>query len=69
MKRKMSNYQNVAIQFALYLLDRDVTKTSAGGPVLITEAYRPKEYDLMRGELMVYGDKLFEDFLTEIKYK
>lgn len=60
---KNSKIMEVAIEFADFLLDREVTKTSKaveGGRV--EETYTPHEYKLLRGELQINGEELFKDF-------
>lgn len=52
--------RNISVEFAMYLMTRDVVKrTSADEEPII---YRPHEYDLLRGELIVNGQELFDEF-------
>ena len=60
----MSSERKTAIEFAKYLLDRDVTRhTAAVLPKLEGTTYRPPEYDLLRGELEVNGEAIYNDFI------
>jgi len=58
----------VAIEFAKYLMQKDVTKFKAGKRFTI-ETYLPKEYDLMRASLIKDGEKLFKEFVNNSKVK
>lgn len=62
--------KKVAVDFADWLLDRDVTRHEAAMlPDVKGKTYRPQEYELLRGELKVHGDELFDEFLKDKKDK
>ena len=53
--------KDLAIEFSLYLLEREVTKSKGYGSEPIT--YHPMEYNLLSAEIISKGDKLFNDFI------
>lgn len=57
------NIKHVAIEFAKYLTTRSIRKhTSCEEHV----DYIPKEFKLLRGELIVNGEVLFDEWIGEL---
>jgi len=54
--------KTVAIEFAKYLMEQKVSKARSIDDV---EEYLPKEYSLMRGNLEIKGEELYNQFLNE----
>ena len=54
--------ENLAIEFAISLLSKSVIKRYS---VDKCEEYTPKEFDLLKGELLLNGKELFETFKKE----
>ena len=63
----MDNEKKIALQFAEFILDREVTKVTNEDVEMKKVSYRPPEYDLLRGELNKNGDELFDNFLETRK--
>ena len=54
--------KNIAIEFAKWMFSQEITKCRS---MTESESYIPKEFNLMKGELMVAGESLLEQFLKE----
>lgn len=54
--------KNVSIEFAHYLLSKTITKSRG---IDENKTYHPWEFNLLRGELLVGKDEVYEQFLKE----
>jgi len=58
--------QEIAIEFAKYLMETKVARCRSGSLDKIElEQYTPYEYDLMRGNLIQNGNNMFHEFMND----
>ena len=61
-KLQAEECRSIAIDFAKYILNSEVTTTTC---MLTSEKYYPKEYALMQGQLLKDGINMFNKFIEE----
>ena len=57
-----SKFEALAIEFAKYILSMQITKAKSS---IDLETYTPPEFNLLKGELIVNGSDLFQQFIKD----
>ncbi len=52
--------KDIAVEFAKWILSKEITSCKSMSESI---TYIPKEFNLLKGELIVAGDKIFDEFI------